>query len=172
MTTELKAVPSDTVLYAAFLHFCVATRLNFDAIAAAARAAGGTALPMPDPKDAFPMRQGYWRIPFRGHDFLVEASAQHRPDTNPPQFHEACRIQAKDVEDGALAAIGKWSGVPETLEMPGFSGQHYFFIERSGIHTSISPFDRSEKDGFWTLSTLELLNTAGVELRRQRPETR
>jgi hypothetical protein len=119
-------------LFAAFKSLCVDTGAVPEAVGAAVKAAGGKASRPPTSTDR-PIRMTafFWNVSIGGHDLMVSAIKAHDPSPQGGNSVE-CAIQSYQNEDGGLAKIRGWVGVPADRDGADGSSIQYFSFQQVG----------------------------------------
>jgi hypothetical protein len=114
VTFDVHARAADVPLFAAFKSFCVNTGGGPDAVKPAVEMAGGKQFKPPTSSGAtYSMTVASWLVTIDGHKMLVSAGTSHqRHASGRVSDSNSCTINSDANEDGSIAEIQRWVGVP------------------------------------------------------------
>jgi hypothetical protein len=164
-------------LFAAFQSFCINTGAGPDAVKPAVEMAGGKMLKSPASSGGpYPMIAMSWTITVDGHKMEVWAMTSHNP-SGPGRVADGnhCSITSFANEDGSIAKIQEWVGVPaSSYSTPDLI--YYDYQEQGQVRRPL-PEDKSataaimETGHSWTLTirpkdgppSVQLMHLLGVK---------
>lgn len=157
-------------LFVAFKSLCVDTGAAPEAVGAAVTAAGGKMGHPPASTDLpIQMTAFFWKVSIGGHDLMVSAIKAHDPFPNGGDSVE-CDVQSYQNEDGGLAKIREWVGVPAERTGADDSSIQRFSFQQHGDRRMAAPsdddaYERLQRRGvLWLLRVMSDRRSADVQL--------